>query len=93
MFISQGAKAFAHYNIAHPYTELRWQTVSTASVWWFNPTSDYNIHNLCCVAIIIIILIAFTVGSFIAGFKVDYNITGVERERIGYNREYSSENI
>ncbi|MBR6552311.1 MAG: hypothetical protein IKT89_05665 [Clostridia bacterium] len=51
------------------------------------------LRNFTVITIIIIILIAFTVGSFIAGFKVDYNITGVERERIGYNREYSSENI
>ena len=51
------------------------------------------LRNFTVITIIIIILIAFTVGSFIAGFKVDYNISGVERERIGYNREYSSENI
>ena len=51
------------------------------------------LRNFTVITIIIIILIAFITGSLIAGFKVDYNITGVERERIGYNREYSSENI
>ncbi len=51
------------------------------------------LRNFTVITIIIIILIAFIAGSLIAGFKVDYNITGVERERIGYNREYSSENI
>jgi hypothetical protein len=51
------------------------------------------LRNFTVISIIIIILIAFVVGSFIAGFKVDYNITGVERDRIGYNREYSKENI
>ena len=51
------------------------------------------LRNFTVITIIIIILIAFISGSFIAGFKVDYNITGIERERIGYNREYSGENI
>ena len=51
------------------------------------------LRNFTVISIIIIILIAFVTGSFIVGFKADYNITGVERERIGYNREYSSENI
>ena len=51
------------------------------------------LRNFTVVTIIIIILIAFIAGSFIAGFKVDYNITGIDRERIGYNREYSAENI
>jgi uncharacterized membrane protein len=45
------------------------------------------------VTIIVIILITSISASFIAGFKVDYNITGIEREKIGYNREYSKENI
>lgn len=45
------------------------------------------------VTIIVIILITSVSASFIAGFKVDYNITGIEREKIGYNREYSKENI
>ncbi len=51
------------------------------------------LRNFTVITIIIIILIAFISGSFIAGFKVDYNITGIERDRIGYNREYSGENI
>jgi hypothetical protein len=59
------------------------------------------LRNFTVISIIIIILIAFISGSFIAGFKVDYNITGIERDRIGkakrvelrYNREYLSENI
>ncbi len=51
------------------------------------------LRNFTVITIIIIILIAFVSGSFIAGFKVDYNITGVEHKRLGYNREYSSENI
>jgi len=51
------------------------------------------LRNFTIITIIIIILIAFISGSFIAGFKVDYNITGIERDRIGYNREYSGENI
>ncbi|MBQ4103995.1 MAG: hypothetical protein IJC90_05990 [Clostridia bacterium] len=51
------------------------------------------LRNFTVISIIIIILIAFVAGSFIAGFKVDYNITGIERDRIGYNREYSKENI
>ena len=51
------------------------------------------LRNFTIITITIIILIAFISGSFIAGFKVDYNITGIERDRIGYNREYSGENI
>jgi hypothetical protein len=59
------------------------------------------LRNFTVISIIIIILIAFISGAFIAGFKVDYNITGIERDRIGkatrvelrYNREYLSENI
>jgi hypothetical protein len=51
------------------------------------------LKNFTVITIIIIIIIGFVCASFIAGFKVDYNITGVERERIGYNREYSKENI
>lgn len=51
------------------------------------------LRNFTVISIIIIILIAFVTGSFIVGFKADYNITGVERDRIGYNREYSKENI
>lgn len=51
------------------------------------------LRNFTVITIIIIILIAFISGSFIAGFKADYNITGIDRERIGYNREYSGENI
>ena len=51
------------------------------------------LRNFTVITIIVIILIAFISGSFIAGFKVDYNITGIERDRIGYNREYSGENI
>ena len=35
------------------------------------------------------ILVTFVCASFIAGFKVDYNITGVEREKIGYNQNAS----
>ena len=45
------------------------------------------------VTIIVIILITSISASFIAGFKVDYNITGVEREKIGYNKDFNSENI
>ncbi len=51
------------------------------------------LRNFTVITIIVIILIAFISGSLIAGFKVDYNITGIDRERIGYNREYSKENI
>ena len=51
------------------------------------------LRNFTVISIIIIILIAFVAGSFIVGFKADYNITGIERNRIGYNREYSKENI
>ena len=51
------------------------------------------LRNFTIISIIIIILITFVAGSFIVGFKADYNITGIERDRIGYNREYSKENI
>ena len=51
------------------------------------------LRNYTVITIVIIIIIAFISASFIAGFKVDYNITGVERERIGYNREYSKEKV
>ncbi len=51
------------------------------------------LRNYTVITIVVIILIAFISGSFIASFRVDFNITGVERERIGYNREYSKENI
>lgn len=51
------------------------------------------LRNYTIITLIVIILITFISASFIAGFKVDYNITGVERERIGYNRDYSKENI
>ena len=41
----------------------------------------------------VIILVAFVCGSFIAGFKVNYNITGIDHSKIGYNRGFVSENI
>lgn len=45
------------------------------------------------ITIVVIILVAFVCGSFIAGSKVNYNITGVEHSKIGYNRDFISENI
>lgn len=51
------------------------------------------LRNYTVITILVIILIASVAASFIAGFKVDYNITGVEREKIGYNKDFKSENI
>lgn len=45
------------------------------------------------ITIVIIILVAFVCGSFIAGFKVNYNITGIDHSKIGCNRGFVSENI
>ena len=45
------------------------------------------------ITIVVIILVAFICGSFIAGFKVNYNITGIDHSKIGYNRDFVSENI
>jgi hypothetical protein len=45
------------------------------------------------ITIVVIILVAFVCGSFIAGFKVNYNITGIDHSKIGYNRDFVSENI
>lgn len=51
------------------------------------------LRNYTVITLVVIILATFISASFIAGFKVDFNITGVEREKIGYNRGYSEENI
>ena len=45
------------------------------------------------ITILIVIIIATICGSFIVGFKADYNITGVERENIGFSRSYSGQNV
>ncbi len=45
------------------------------------------------ITILVVIIIATICGSFIVGFKADYNITGVEREKIGFSRSYSSKNV
>ena len=45
------------------------------------------------ITILVIIIIATICGLFIVGFKADYNITGVEREKIGFSRSYNGQNV
>jgi hypothetical protein len=51
------------------------------------------LRSYTVITIVVIILVAFVCGSLIAGFKVNYNITGIDHSKIGYNREFLSENI
>lgn len=47
------------------------------------------LRSYTVITVVVIILVTFISASFIAGFKVDYNITGIEREKIGYNQNAS----
>ncbi len=51
------------------------------------------LRSYTVITIIMVIIISFVCGSVIAGFKVNYNITGIDHSKIGYNRDFVSENI
>lgn len=51
------------------------------------------LRSYTVVTVVLIILITFICGAFIVGFKADYNITGVEREKIGYSRAWNGQNV
>lgn len=42
------------------------------------------LRNYTVITIIILLIMIFVAASFIAGFKVDYNITGEEQPKISY---------